>query len=811
MKKVRKKGLSLLLSLLMIFASVAIDASPKVCAAAVLRYPVSGYTSLSVSQPYLSSHKGNDLRGGTNNDALAAADGVVAQTYTYMGNTYNPNVWDKTQTSGGTRVAIYHADLGIYTLYFHLDALYVSQGQTVKAGDPIGSLGDTGYSEGVHLHFEICTSIHNYAYSDDGTTIDPGNYSYTFVSTPDPVSTTIPDAVTNLTSEKKVYSSSESVHFTWSPSAGATEYWVYLWKDGTQLYSFNCGSATSFTQAPSAEGNYTLIIRPGNSNGYNDSSPWYSYVVTNSVPAIPSIVDSDIDEFNVSDLIEIKWNNDRTASEYWVYLWKDGTEISHTTIFDETSYSFVPTENGKYTIYVRSGNSNGYSETAGKTYYVGSYTVFYNSNGGNSFTEKQKKIYGKQLLLTTEVPLKAGYVFNGWNTKSDGTGTDYASGEKYTTNASLTLYAQWTVNTYTVIFNTEGGDCPATSKTVTYGLPYGELPTPTRDGYTFNGWFTAADGGDQITADTTAIITENQTLYAHWTENHTHSYTPAVTAPTCMAGGFTTYTCSCGDSYVADEVAALGHDFDESIAANVTVVEPTATEDGSKTVKCSRCSETSVTVLPATGEEPVDPDAPQFVVSGGSARAGQTVQVTVSLANNPGIVATRLHLTYDPAVLTLTGVTDGGLIGTNTFTPGRDLTAIPFTVLWMDALSPVNYTENGVLVTYTFTVSEDAKPGTTPITLTYDTGSTYDFNLDDVSFAVQNDLVTVTDRTPGDANGDGVIDLKDVAIIRRSLASGWNVTVDEANADVNADKVVDLKDAAVLTRYLVGGWNVQLL
>ena len=42
---------------------------------------------------------------------------------------------------------------------------------------------------------------------------------------------------------------------------------------------------------------------------------------------------------------------------------------------------------------------------------------------------------------------------------------------------------------------------------------------------------------------------------------HEHSYTAVVTAPTCTAGGYTTYTCECGESYIADEVPALGHEW----------------------------------------------------------------------------------------------------------------------------------------------------------------------------------------------------------------------------------------------------------
>ena len=73
-----------------------------------------------------------------------------------------------------------------------------------------------------------------------------------------------------------------------------------------------------------------------------------------------------------------------------------------------------------------------------------------------------------------------------------------------------------TVNTYKVTFNPNGGSVSPTGKTVTYGEPYGTLPTPQREGYGFLGWYTAASGGSKITATSTVSITANQTLYAHW-------------------------------------------------------------------------------------------------------------------------------------------------------------------------------------------------------------------------------------------------------------------------------------------------------
>ena len=71
---------------------------------------------------------------------------------------------------------------------------------------------------------------------------------------------------------------------------------------------------------------------------------------------------------------------------------------------------------------------------------------------------------------------------------------------------------------------------------------------------------------------------------------HEHSYEAVVTAPTCTEGGYTTYTCTCGDSYVADETDALGHT--EEIIPSVA---PTCTETGlTEGKKCSVCGEITV-------------------------------------------------------------------------------------------------------------------------------------------------------------------------------------------------------------------------
>ena len=78
---------------------------------------------------------------------------------------------------------------------------------------------------------------------------------------------------------------------------------------------------------------------------------------------------------------------------------------------------------------------------------------------------------------------------------------------------------------------------------------------------------------------------------------HEHSYTAVVTPPTCTEKGYTTHTCSCGDSYVDTYVDALGHAWDNGTVTK----QPTATETGIKTFTCTRCSATKTETIPAGG------------------------------------------------------------------------------------------------------------------------------------------------------------------------------------------------------------------
>lgn len=145
------------------------------------------------------------------------------------------------------------------------------------------------------------------------------------------------------------------------------------------------------------------------------------------------------------------------------------------------------------------------------------YTVSYNKGANGTGTNTTAtKTHGTALTLKGAIFTRTGYTQTGWAT-SDGGAKAYELNGSYTDNKAVTLYPFWTAKTYTVTFNPNGGTVSTASKTVTYGQQYGSLPTPTRIGYKFDGWFTSASGGTQVKTTTTVNVTANQTLYAHWT------------------------------------------------------------------------------------------------------------------------------------------------------------------------------------------------------------------------------------------------------------------------------------------------------
>ena len=122
--------------------------------------------------------------------------------------------------------------------------------------------------------------------------------------------------------------------------------------------------------------------------------------------------------------------------------------------------------------------------------------------------------------ITFSVTASEGYAFSKWNDGNTSNPRTYtvANGDIYQVGvSSKTFTPTMTPKSYTLTFNANGGTTSTASKSVTYTTKYGELPTPTRTGYTFNGWYTASSGGTKINSDTILDSPQNRTVYAQWT------------------------------------------------------------------------------------------------------------------------------------------------------------------------------------------------------------------------------------------------------------------------------------------------------
>lgn len=177
------------------------------------------------------------------------------------------------------------------------------------------------------------------------------------------------------------------------------------------------------------------------------------------------------------------------AFDGWYTQQSGGIEITSSTIVNLT---------GPQTLYA---------------HWLAVYTVTFDANGGKTPTS-QKQVVDTREYGELPEPERAGWVFYGWYTQTDG-GTQIMADTTAYLSGPQTLYAQW-LRSYTVTFNALGGEVEPKTKAVVYARNYGELPVPSREGYEFKGWFTAVQGGTQITDETTVDVEKSHVLYAHW-------------------------------------------------------------------------------------------------------------------------------------------------------------------------------------------------------------------------------------------------------------------------------------------------------
>ena len=140
-----------------------------------------------------------------------------------------------------------------------------------------------------------------------------------------------------------------------------------------------------------------------------------------------------------------------------------------------------------------------------------SYMVAFDDNGGSGTMSDESFVYGATKALTANAFTRSGYTFAGWAKSANGTKVynDKQAVSNLTTvnGGTANLYAVWTVNSYTITFDSAGGSAVA-SITADYGADLTEPSPPTKTGYTFAGWsptfpVTMPLGGAALTAQWT--------------------------------------------------------------------------------------------------------------------------------------------------------------------------------------------------------------------------------------------------------------------------------------------------------------------
>lgn len=212
----------------------------------------------------------------------------------------------------------------------------------------------------------------------------------------------------------------------------------------------------------------------------------------------------------------------------------------------------------------------------------------------------------------------------------------------------------------------------------------------------------------------------------------------------------------------------------------------------------------SAVVLPVSGYDETRPMT--IAISSATGLLGKTVDVTVSVENNPGVTYMALEILFDEANLSLEEIRYNENLGGTTIPPESTPIPSPVTLQWANGFE--NWTEDGVFATLTFKVSETAALNvTTEIRADYDQDNICNTNEENIPVTIQYGKISIIPLA-GDINGDGKVNGKDITRLMQHIAK-WKVSVNSYALDVNGDKKINGKDVTRLMQY-IAKWPVQI-
>lgn len=145
-------------------------------------------------------------------------------------------------------------------------------------------------------------------------------------------------------------------------------------------------------------------------------------------------------------------------------------------------------------------------------------SIIFNANGGIVDTDLTTVYFGDK-YGTLPTPKRDYFTFDGWYTSAVG-GSLINETTKVNNANSHTLYAHWNKVRVNVSLDSNGGNTFSNTMTVFWGDNYESLPTPQRDYYSFEVWYTSVNGGSLVTENTIVNNYNSHTLYAHWKYNN---------------------------------------------------------------------------------------------------------------------------------------------------------------------------------------------------------------------------------------------------------------------------------------------------
>ena len=250
-------------------------------------------------------------------------------------------------------------------------------------------------------------------------------------------------------------------------------------------------------------------------------------------------------------------------------------------------YTFTGWFNGN-TKFASSGTWNAVNDVTLVAGWQGNaHTVTLNPEKGSVSATSVNVVFGNSYKLPT--PMRKGYTFTGWYNYS----TLFAASGTWSKDENITLTATWSVNTYEAVLNAAGGSAGRSSVSAKYESSY-SLPTPTRTGYTFLGWYS---GSTRMADNGTWLWDSNQTFTAKWqAKQYTVSYDT-------LGGDMrqTSSTVTYDGAYTLPVPKKKGHSFGGWYDGSTKYSDGTWKHDGNVTLRASWNVNTYKATLEANG------------------------------------------------------------------------------------------------------------------------------------------------------------------------------------------------------------------